>query len=94
MVPPPYCVIVPNFFILENLLKSLKNNCVAFLNYHSVGGLIYQRPENNDRFITNYNYLLSKFYQEHTIKNSGNYMNTELSNDEPVADGYRLIMGL
>lgn len=58
---------------LENLLKSLKNNCVAFLNYHSVGGLIYQRPENNDRFITNYNYLLSKFYQEHTIKNSGNY---------------------
>jgi len=35
--------------------------------------LIYQRPENNDRFITNYNYLLSKFYQEHTIKNSGNY---------------------
>lgn len=58
---------------LENLLKSLKNNCVAFLNYHSVGGLIYQRPENNDRFITIYNYLLSKFYQEHTIKNSGNY---------------------
>lgn len=58
---------------LENLLKSLKNNCVAFLNYHSVGGLIYQRPENNDRFITNYTYLLSKFYQEHTIKNSGNY---------------------
>lgn len=58
---------------LENLLKSLKNNCVAFLNYHSVGGLIYQRPENNDRFITNYNYLLSKFYQEHTIKISGNY---------------------
>lgn len=58
---------------LENLLKSLKNNCVAFLNYHSVGGLIYQRPENNDRFITNYNYLLSKFYQEHTIKNNGNY---------------------
>ena len=58
---------------LENLLKSLKNNCVAFLNYHSVGGLIYQRPENNDRFITNYNYLLSKFYQEHTRKNSGNY---------------------
>ena len=39
------------------------------------------------------------FIQEHfpsvkIIKNSGNYMNTELSNDEPVADGYRLIMGL
>lgn len=58
---------------LENLLKSLKNNCVAFLNYHSVGGLIYQRPENDDKFITSYNYLLSKFYQEHTIKNNGNY---------------------
>lgn len=58
---------------LQQLLDKLKNSCTLFLNYHSVGGLIYQRPENNDRFITNYNYLLSKFYQEHTIKNNGNY---------------------
>lgn len=58
---------------LENLLKSLKNNCVAFLNYHSVGGLIYQRPENDDKFITSYNYILSKFYQENTIKNASKY---------------------
>ena len=44
-----------------------------FLNYHSVGGLIYQRPENNDKFITSYNYILSKFYQENTIKNTDKY---------------------
>ena len=44
-----------------------------FLNYHSVGGLIYQRPENDDKFITSYNYILSKFYQENTIKNASKY---------------------
>ena len=35
--------------------------------------MIYQRPESNNRFITIYNYLLSKYYQEYTIKNNGTY---------------------
>lgn len=58
---------------LQQLLDKLKNNCTMFLNYHSVGGLIYQRPENDDKFITSYNYILSKFYQENTIKNASKY---------------------
>ena len=35
--------------------------------------LLYQRPENDDKFITSYNYILSKFYQENTIKNASKY---------------------
>ena len=58
---------------LQQLLDKLKNSCTMFLNYHSVGGLIYQRPENDDIFITSYNYILSKFYQENTIKNASKY---------------------
>lgn len=58
---------------LQQLLDKLKNSCTMFLNYHSVGGLIYQRPENDDKFITSYNYILSKFYQENTIKNASKY---------------------
>lgn len=58
---------------LQQLLDKLKNSCTIFLNYHSVGGLIYQRPENDDKFITSYNYILSKFYQENTIKNASKY---------------------
>ena len=58
---------------LQQLLDKLKNSCNMFLNYHSVGGLIYQRPENDDKFITSYNYILSKFYQENTIKNASKY---------------------
>lgn len=58
---------------LQQLLDKLKNSCTLFLNYHSVGGLIYQRPENDDKFITSYNYILSKFYQENTIKNASKY---------------------
>ena len=58
---------------LQQLLDKLKNSCTMFLNYHSVGGLIYQRPENDDKFITSYNYILSKFYQENTIKKASKY---------------------
>ena len=58
---------------LQQLLDKLKNSCTMFLNYHSVGGLIYQRPENDDKFITSYNYILRKFYQENTIKNASKY---------------------
>ena len=58
---------------LQQLLDKLKNSCTMFLNYHSVGGLIYQRPENDDKFITSYNYILSKFFQENTIKNASKY---------------------
>ena len=58
---------------LQQLLDKLKNSCTMFLNYQSVGGLIYQRPENDDKFITSYNYILSKFYQENTIKNASKY---------------------
>ena len=58
---------------MQQLLDKLKNSCTMFLNYHSVGGLIYQRPENDDKFITSYNYILSKFYQENTIKNASKY---------------------
>ncbi len=58
---------------LQQLLDKLKKSCTMFLNYHSVGGLIYQRPENDDKFITSYNYILSKFYQENTIKNASKY---------------------
>lgn len=61
---------------LRNLLKELNqnNNLLGYLNYHSIGGLIYQRPENNNNlFSIAYNYLLSKFYQENTIKNGNKY---------------------
>ena len=61
---------------LKNLLKELNknNNLLGYLNYHSIGGLIYQRPEdNNNLFSIAYNYLLSKFYQENTIKNGNKY---------------------
>jgi len=58
--------------LFEKLSKD--NKLLGYLNYHSVGGLIYQRPEdNNNVFSIAYNYLLSKFYQENTIKNNGNY---------------------
>ena len=59
---------------LKKLFESLKDNLLCYLNYHSTGGIIFQRPEDNDRFITIYNYLLSKFYQEYTIKNEDNYL--------------------
>ncbi len=58
---------------LKNLLEELKDSSYGLLNYHSIGGMIYQRPESNNRFITIYNYLLSKYYQEYTIKNNGTY---------------------
>lgn len=58
---------------LKALLDELKDNCFGLLNYHSVGGMIYQRPESDDSFINIYNYLLSKFYQEYTKKNDGKY---------------------
>lgn len=53
---------------LKKLLKELNtypNYLLALLNYHSTGGLIYQAPEiDTTDFITIYNYLLSKLYQE------------------------------
>lgn len=53
---------------LKELLKELNtypNYLLAFLNYHSTGGLIYQAPEiDTTNFITIYNYLLSKLYQD------------------------------
>lgn len=58
---------------LKKLLEELKGNIFGLLNYHSIGGIIYQRPESNNEFITTYNYLLSKYYQEYTIKNKGTY---------------------
>lgn len=55
--------------MFEDLNKD--NNLLGFLNYHSAGGVIYQRPEdNNNLFSITYNYLLSKFYQENTVKNN------------------------
>lgn len=73
---------IPNFeeeielSSLRKLFEKLnkENNLLGYLNYHSVGGLIYQRPEdNNNVFSIAYNYLLSKFYQEYTIKNDSHY---------------------
>lgn len=60
---------------LRNLFEELNknNNLLGYLNYHSIGGLIYQRPENFNLFQITYNYLLSKFYQEYTIKNNNKY---------------------
>lgn len=61
---------------LKKLMEELdkKSNLLGFLNYHSVGGIIFQRPEdNNNMFSIIYNYLLSKFYQEYTTKNNGKY---------------------
>lgn len=61
---------------LINLLESIKNNIYGYFNYHSIGGIIYNRPESNNNFITLYNYLLSKYYQEFTnykvIRNKSN----------------------
>ncbi len=57
---------------LNSLLSNL-SNIKSIFNYHSTGGIIYQRPENNDLYHLTYNYLLSKFYQELTIKNDSNY---------------------
>lgn len=61
---------------LINLLESLKDNIYGYFNYHSIGGIIYNRPESNDNFITLYNYLLSKYYQTYTnyivIRNKAN----------------------
>lgn len=58
--------------LFEKLNKN--NKLLGYLNYHSVGGIIYQRPEdNNNIFSIAYNYLLSKFYQENTIKNDSHY---------------------
>lgn len=69
---------------LKNLFKQInKNNqLIGYLNYHSIGGMIFQRPEsNNNTFNIIYNYLLSKFYQEYTIKNNHKYnIITELAN--------------
>ena len=60
---------------LKNLLETLNKNrnLIGYLNYHSVGGIIYQRPVSDDLFITTYNYLLSKLYQEKTIKDNNKY---------------------
>lgn len=60
---------------LKNLLETLNkdNNLLGYLNYHSIGGLIYQRPESDNLFFTTYNYLLSKFYREQTIKDNFKY---------------------
>lgn len=53
---------------LKNLFNELnKKNFIGFFNYHSAGGVIFQRPENNNTFLTAYNYLLSKFYQEYSF---------------------------
>lgn len=58
--------------LFNNLNK--ENNLIGYLNYHSIGGIIYQRPEdNNNLFCIAYNYLLSKYYQEYTIKNDKKY---------------------
>lgn len=61
---------------LKNLLESLKDNIYGYFNYHSIGGIIYNRPESNDNFSTLYNYLLSKYYQTYTnykvIRNKSN----------------------
>lgn len=51
---------------LTNLLESLKNNLYGYFNYHSIGGIIYNRPEIDNNFNTIYNYLLSKYYQTYT----------------------------
>lgn len=60
---------------LKNLLETLnkEHNLLGYLNYHSVGGLIYQRPKCDDNFFLTYNYLLSIYYQEHTLKNNSKY---------------------
>ena len=61
---------------LINLLESIKDNIFGYFNYHSIGGIIYNRPESNNNFITLYNYLLSKYYQKFTnykvIRNKSN----------------------
>jgi len=66
---------------LKNLLEKLskEHTLLGYINYHSVGGLIYQKPKCNNIFLLTYNYLLSKYYQEYTIKNNNKYnivMNT------------------
>ena len=58
--------------LFDNLNKD-NNTLLGYLNYHSIGGLIYQRPESDNLFFTSYNYLLSKYYQEHTFKDKGKY---------------------
>ncbi len=58
---------------LQKLMEEIKDSCFGLLNYHSIGGIIYQRPECDNKFITIYNYLLSKYYQEYTVKNDGTY---------------------
>ena len=67
---------------LKNLLESLKDNIYGYFNYHSIGGIIYNRPESNDNFITLYNYLLSKYYQTYTnykvIRNKSNIITSVL----------------
>ena len=61
---------------LTTLLESLKDSIYGYFNYPSIGGIIYNRPESNDNFITIYNYLLSKYYQTYTnykvIRNKSN----------------------
>lgn len=61
---------------LTTLLESLKDSIYGYFNYHSIGGIIYNRPESNDNFSTLYNYLLSKYYQTYTnykvIRNKSN----------------------
>lgn len=58
--------------MFENL--NVDGRLIGFLNYHSAGGVIYQRPENNDNlFNIVYNYLLSKYYQEYTIRKDKPY---------------------
>lgn len=69
---------------LKQLLKTLDNNynLLGYLNYHSVGGLIYQRPKFINKFYLTYNYLISKYYQEYTIKNNYKYGIVEKTSDE------------
>lgn len=60
---------------LKKLLQELnnKNTLIGYFNYHSIGGLIFQKPEINNTFFSIYNYLISKIYQENTIKNNYKY---------------------
>ena len=51
---------------LKELLNKLDSSLIAYFNYHSIGGLIYQRPESDNNYFTAYNYLLSKYYQEYS----------------------------
>lgn len=73
---------------LKKLFEKLNNEgkIIGYLNYHSAGGVIFQRPEdNNNLFSIAYNYLLSKYYQEHTIKNDRKYGIVEKSSGKVIS---------